>query len=69
MGSVPFKSRQDKLIEQLKNKQRQIIYEKWKYEIQHCDTIHCSIKFDDMHEKDDSARFNPNLSSTNIPME
>jgi hypothetical protein len=50
MGSRPFKSRQEKL----NNKQRQIIYEKWKYDI-----IQCYITFDNIEE-------NKNFNGNNI---
>ena len=52
MGSVSSKTRQDKLIKRLNIQQRQILYEKWKHEIENCDIIQCSIIFDNINEKD-----------------
>jgi hypothetical protein len=55
MGSVPMKSREEKLIQRVNNKQRRIIYDKWKYEI-----IQCYITFDQMEEKNTLIGFNNN---------
>lgn len=45
MGSRPIKS-----IERLQNEQRQMIYQKWKYDI-----IQCQITFDDIEEKENET--------------
>lgn len=58
MGSVPFKSRQDKLIKRLNHQQRQFIYDKWKYEIENSDLIQSSITFDNMNEEQTSTGSN-----------
>jgi hypothetical protein len=60
MGSVPFKSRQDQLIKRLNNKHRQVIYDKWKYEIENREIIQCDIIFDNMEEINTSSGFNNN---------
>lgn len=54
MGSVPFKSRQDQLIKRLNNKHRQVIYDKWKYEIKNSEIIQCNIIFDSIDEMNTS---------------
>ncbi len=46
MGSVPFKSQQDNLI----NQHRKIIFKKWKYQIQNRESIQCNITFDNSTE-------------------
>jgi len=61
MGSVLFKSRQDKLIKRLSYKQRQIIYEKWKYDI-----IQCYITFDNTDENKTFMRFNNHSIGNNM---
>ncbi len=60
MGSVPFKYRQYKLINILNNKHRQVIYDKWKYEIENREIIQCDIIFDNMEEINTSSGFNNN---------
>lgn len=60
MGSVPFKFQQNKTMKEFNNKQRQMIYEKWKYEIKNSDLIQCSITFNDM--KDRSISIDSNIN-------
>ncbi len=61
MGSVLFKSRKDKLIKRLSHQQRQIIYEKWKYDI-----IQCYITFDNIDENKTSMGFNNHSIGNNM---
>lgn len=58
MGSISFKSQQEKL----NRKQRQIIYDKWKYDI-----IQCYITFDNIEETNEFNRIvTQNRSNSNF---